>query len=159
MSTLWRGEISLAYNAFYIKSLSYGTPGTPLSFKECNNMQKPLFNFILPKMVINRNAERPVVFGTAQYGRMGLDHLETVQNYGQLQYLIGSHDTAGQLIRTMLEYAELEGGCSKNVLGEEYNIYAGAIIDKNWITEIWAQLALHKANLQVKRLWTLEKEG
>jgi hypothetical protein len=34
--------------------------------------------------------------------------------------------------------------------------HIGAIIDKNWITEMWAQLALHKANLQVKRLWTPE---
>jgi hypothetical protein len=84
LNTLWRGEISLAYNVFYMKSISYGTPGTPLSFKECNNVQKHVFNYILPKMGINLKAARSVVFGTAQYGGLGLDHLETVQNYGQL---------------------------------------------------------------------------
>jgi hypothetical protein len=44
---------------------------------------------ILPKMGIVRNAARKVVFGTAKYGGLGLDHLATIQNYSRLQYLIG----------------------------------------------------------------------
>jgi hypothetical protein len=65
--TLWKSEASLAYNAFYMQS-RYGTPATSLSYKECDDMQKPVVNSILANMVINRKEVRAVVFGTAQYG-------------------------------------------------------------------------------------------
>jgi hypothetical protein len=100
-------------------------------------MQKPVVNSILPKMGINRKAARALVFGTFQHGGIGLDHLETVKLYGQLQYLIGSiryNDTTGQLARMMLEFAKLECGCIGNVFEQDYERYHGTIIDKNWIT-------------------------
>jgi hypothetical protein len=89
-SKLWKSEARLAYNNFYMKSIGYRTPATSLSYQECNNMQKPVVNSILPKMGINRKEVRSVVFKTSQHGGLGLDHLSTVQLYGQLQYLLGS---------------------------------------------------------------------
>jgi hypothetical protein len=78
-SKLWKSETSLAYNAFYMKSIGYGTPATLMSYQECDNMQKPVVNSILPRMGINRKAVRAIVFGTSQHGGLGLDHLATVQ--------------------------------------------------------------------------------
>jgi hypothetical protein len=40
-SRLWKSEASLAYNAFYMKSIGYGTPATSLSYQECDNMKNP----------------------------------------------------------------------------------------------------------------------
>jgi hypothetical protein len=34
-STMWRGESAMAYNAFYMLSLGYGTPVTTLTKKDC----------------------------------------------------------------------------------------------------------------------------
>jgi hypothetical protein len=163
-SKLWKSEASLAYNAFYMKSIGYGTPATSLSYQECDNMQKPVVNSILPKMGINRKAVRAVVFRTSQHGGLGLDHLATVQLYGQLQYLIGSiqcNDTTGQLARMMLEFVKLEWGCIGNVFEQDYEQYNGTIIDKNWITEIWSHLQLYDAKIQINGLWTPEpgREG
>jgi hypothetical protein len=76
-STLQRGECSMAYGAYYLPSLAYGTPATTLSYKECEDVQRAVVAAILPKMGIVRNAARKVVFGTAKYCGMGLDHLET----------------------------------------------------------------------------------
>jgi hypothetical protein len=88
-STLQRGECSMAYGAYYFPSLAYGTPATTLSYEECEDVQRAVIAAILPKMGIVRNAARKVVFGTAKYGGLGLDHLATIQNYSRLQYLIG----------------------------------------------------------------------
>jgi hypothetical protein len=74
-STMWRGESSMAYNAFYMPSLGYGTPATTLSMKDCEEIQRPVVNTILPKMGIARTAPISVVFGTAQYEGLGLTHL------------------------------------------------------------------------------------
>ena len=67
----------MAYNSFYMSSLSYGgTSATPLTYKECEEIRKPVVNAILlPKMGINRNAPRAVTFTTSNFGGLGLDHL------------------------------------------------------------------------------------
>jgi hypothetical protein len=66
-------------------SLAYGTPETTLSYKECQDVQQAVVAAILPKMGIVRNAARKVVFGSAKYCGLGLDHLATIQNYSGLQ--------------------------------------------------------------------------
>jgi hypothetical protein len=67
----------MAYGAYYLPSLVYGTPATTLSYRECADVQRAVIAAILPKMGIVRSAARKVVFGTAKYGGLGLDHLAT----------------------------------------------------------------------------------
>jgi hypothetical protein len=58
-------------------------------------------NAILPKMEIARSAPRKVVFGTKQYGGLGLTHLAALQDNIRLQYLLGPlrfGDTTGELM-------------------------------------------------------------
>jgi hypothetical protein len=88
-SSLQMGECAMSYNSCYMASLGYGTAATFLSMDECKEIQKNPVNSILPKMGINRNTKREVVFGTTKYGGLGLTHLAAVKGYGQLQYLLG----------------------------------------------------------------------
>jgi hypothetical protein len=71
-STMWRGEIGIAYNYFYMPSLGYGTQAMTLTKKDCEEIQRPVVNAILPKMGIAREA---IVFGASQFGGLGLTHL------------------------------------------------------------------------------------
>jgi hypothetical protein len=106
-STLQRGECSMAYGVYYLPRLAYGTPATTLSYKECEDVQRAVVIAILPKMGIVRNAARKVVFGSAKYCGLGLDHLATIQNYSRLQYLIGhirSKSITSKLIHQQLDY-------------------------------------------------------
>jgi hypothetical protein len=96
-------------------SLVYGTPETTLSYKECEDVQRAVVAAILPKMGIVRNAARKVVFGSAKYCGLGIDHLATTQNYSRLQYLLGhirSKSITSSLIHQQLDYTQLEIGCS-----------------------------------------------
>jgi hypothetical protein len=117
-SSLWRNESAVAYNSFYLPSLGYGMCTTTLSFQECEDIQRPVINAILPKMGINRKESRAVVFGTAQFGGLGLDHLSTLQGHSRLQYLLGhiqcGHHT-GQLMIILIEYTQLECGTMENI--------------------------------------------
>jgi hypothetical protein len=63
-STMWRGKSAVAYNSFYMPSLGYWMPATTLTNEECEDIQRPVVNAILPKMGISRSAPRKVVFGT-----------------------------------------------------------------------------------------------
>jgi folate-dependent tRNA-U54 methylase TrmFO/GidA len=119
-------------------SLGYGKAATSLSMDECKEIQKPPVNAILPKMGINRNTKRDVVFGTTKYGGLGLTHLAAVQGYGQLQYLLGhlrSDDTSGTLYRILMEFTQLECGIEQEILSCDFDKYEKNILTPNWITE------------------------
>jgi hypothetical protein len=155
-STLQCGECSMAYGANYLPSLAYGTPATTLSYKECEDVQRAVVAAILPKIGIVRNAARKVLFGTAKYCGLGINHLATIQNYSRLQYLIGhirSKSITSKLIRQQLDYTQLESGCSEQVLSQDYNQYSQAILCPNWITAIRESLHACKASLAIHSDW------
>jgi hypothetical protein len=114
----------MAYNAFYMPSLGYGTHATTLSKKDCEEIKRPLVNAILPKMGIARTSKRAVVFGAAQYGGQSLTHLAALQGHTYLQYLLvhlHCGDATGSLVQMLLEYTQLECGCLGNPLAQDYN--------------------------------------
>jgi hypothetical protein len=88
-SSVWKGGPGLAYNSLYLHSLGYGTPSTTLTQQECYSIQKPVVNAILPKMGISRKSHRSVVFGTAQFDGLGMEHLSAHQGHRRLQCLMG----------------------------------------------------------------------
>jgi hypothetical protein len=63
-SSLWKGESGLVYNSFYLTSLGYGTPATPLIQQECYGIQKPVAYAFIPKIGIRRKPSRGVIFRT-----------------------------------------------------------------------------------------------
>jgi hypothetical protein len=129
-SSVWKWGSGLAYNSFYLPLIGYGTPATILTQQECYNIQKPVVNAILLKMGISRKAHRSVVFGTAQFGGLGLDHLAANQGHSRLQYIMGHlccNSTTGKLMRSMLDYTQLECGCAGNVLEQDYGRYSRVI--------------------------------
>jgi hypothetical protein len=155
-STLQCVECSMAYGAYYFPSLAYGTPATTLSYKEFEDFQRAVVAEILPKMGIVRNAAIKVVFVSAKYYGLGLNHLTTIQNYSRLQYLIGhirSKSITSKLIRQQLDYTQLEICCSAQVLGQDYNPYSQAILCPNWITSIWESLHACKASVPINSDW------
>jgi hypothetical protein len=126
-SSVWKGESGLAYNSFYLPSLGYGIPATTITQQECYNIQKPVVNSILPQNGISRKAHWSVVFGMAQFGGLGLEHLAAYQGHSRLQYLMGyliCNSTTGKLMQSMMDYTQLECGCSVNVLEQDYGRYS-----------------------------------
>jgi hypothetical protein len=121
-SSLWKSESAIAYTSLYLSSLGYDMCATTISLQECEDIQRPVINAILPKMGINRKAARAVVFRTAQFGGLGLDHLATLQGHSRLQYLSGHlrcGDHIGQPTRMTIEYTQLECGTMENILEQD----------------------------------------
>jgi hypothetical protein len=146
----------MAYNSCYMASLEYGTAATSLSMDECKEIQKTPVNAILPKMGINRNTKREVLFGTTKYGGLGLTHVAAVQGYGQLQYLLGhlrSDDTSGTLHQMLMEFIQLECGIEQEILSCDFDKYEKNILTQNWITECCRFLKLCGATVQTTGTW------
>jgi hypothetical protein len=125
-STVWRGESGMAYNSCNMPILVYGTPAMTLARKNCEEIQRPIVNAILPKMGIARSAPRVVVFGTAKFGGIGIMHLAALQGHIILQYLLGNLRcgyATGRFVQMLLEYTQLECGCRGNLLAQDYDKY------------------------------------
>jgi hypothetical protein len=137
-------------------SMAYGTPATALSYKECEDVQRAVAAVIIPKMGIVPNAARKVVFGSAKYCGLGIDHLETIQNYSRLQFLIGhirSVSITSKFICQQLDCTQLKIGCPAQVLHQDYNRYSQAILCPNWTTAIWDSLHTCKASVAINSDW------
>jgi hypothetical protein len=94
-------------------------------------------------MVFAWSAPGAVIFGTAQFGCLGITHLAAMQGHTRLQYLLGylqCGDATGRLIQMVLEYTQLECGCHGNPLVHYYNNYSALLINTNWITEVWEHI-------------------
>jgi hypothetical protein len=107
-------------------------------------------------MGIVRNAARKVVFGSAKYCGLGLDHLATTQNYSRLQYLICNirrKRITSKLIHQQLDYTHLEIHFLSQVLGQDYNRYSQAILCPKWITAIWESLHACYASAAIHSDW------
>jgi hypothetical protein len=140
-------------------SLGYGTPSMTLTKKYCEEIQNTVMNDILPKMGIARSAPRVIVFGTAQFGGLGLTYLAALQGHTRLKYLLvhlRCGDEMGRLMEIRLEYTQLECGCRGNPLAQNYNNYSPLIISTNWIMEVWEHIHTCKATVEVDGVWQPE---
>jgi hypothetical protein len=107
-------------------------------------------------MGISRKAHRSVVFGTAQFGGLILEHLAAYKGHNRLLYLMGHiccNSTTGNLMRSMLDYTQLECGCSGNILKQDYRRYSRVLMTENWITGIWEHLYSCKSTLKIIVEW------
>jgi hypothetical protein len=136
--------------------MGYWTPFMTLNKKDCEDIQRPVVNAILPKMGIARTAPRAVVFGTAQFRGLGLTHLMVLQGHNRLQYLLGHlryGDATWRLMQMLLEYTQFECGCRGNPLAQDYNNYSALLINMDWIMEVWEHLQTCKAKVEIDCLW------
>jgi hypothetical protein len=56
-------------------------------------------------------------------------------------------------MRSMLDYTQVECGCSGNVLEEDYERYSRVLLTENWITGIWEHLHSCKSTLKITAEW------
>jgi hypothetical protein len=61
-------DASLAYNCYYIASISYTLAATKMSVNLCDAIQSPVICATLNRMEINRNVARKIVFGPKTLG-------------------------------------------------------------------------------------------
>jgi hypothetical protein len=68
---------------------------------------------LLPKLHVNRNTSRSIVFGPERYGGLALPNLHTITSSYKLKLFLGHlrlNDRTGQLIHIDLTYIQLLSG-------------------------------------------------
>jgi hypothetical protein len=63
------------------------------------------------------------------------------------------NSTTGKLMRSMVDYTQLECRCTGNVLEQDYGRYSSVIMIENWLTAIWEHLHSCNSNLNITAKW------
>jgi hypothetical protein len=134
-----REDALWSYISYYIPQVGYSIPVLSLSEKECQTIQSPAVQAILPKMHINRNTSRAIVFGPTAYGGLGLPHLYPHSNFKKLTLFLGHlrlQDKTGKLIMIGLSHIQLIVGSGVLFLNQQYDKF-GKEVPGGWLSSVW----------------------
>lgn len=81
-------NVAIALTTTIWRTLSYPLLATVFTKEECEEIMRPAIRAALPKMGLNRNFPRDVVFGAKEYQGLGVQHLLTLQSIEPLKNVI-----------------------------------------------------------------------
>ena len=85
-----RPEATIAYQSRWLSVVGFYTPITCFTRRQCEKLQVPIYQAILPKMGYNRHIPLAIRYKPAKYGGTGLVHVYTEQVIKHLQFLVGT---------------------------------------------------------------------
>jgi len=115
-----------SYFLYFLPKLTFPLMAMTFTEAQCNQIQSPALNALLPKLHINRKTARSIVHGPLLYGGLNLPHLYTSQGLHQLKFLLGhprAQDKTSKLIIIGHEYVQLLVGMTENFLNIDYSTY------------------------------------
>lgn len=87
-SAMTRYNASLIYQVWYKPALSYPLYHKHFTHPQCNAIQSPFINAILPKMGFNRHMPRAIIFGPSLLGRAALADAKVEQTVNHIPNMI-----------------------------------------------------------------------
>jgi hypothetical protein len=154
-SRFTKEEAYLSYITVLFPKLRFPLPVLTLTELQCNRIQSPAIQAVLPKMHVNRHTSRAIVFGPLELGGLNLPHVYTTQCIGQLQLLLGHvkmKDKTGTLIMISVSQLQLLVGSNNRFFHLPFPAYA-KWIESGWLTSIWNFMHRIKFKLHLKDQW------
>jgi hypothetical protein len=137
-SRLSRSDALTSYIQYLLPKLRYQPPLLPITRKQCAILMTILLRALLPKLNINRNTARSIVYGPSSLSGLNLPHIFTVQGIDKLHLFLGHlrlGDRAGDLLHINLSYIQLVTGLGMFFLNKDYQLYTW--IEEGWLTSLW----------------------
>ncbi len=109
----------LAFHSTIWKSLTYLLPALNLSKADCEQIMRPILQYLLPAIGVCRNFPRSLVYTSEKYMGIGLKHLHSTQEIYRLKDLLSHvyrHTNMCKLYRNTLENMILEVGMGTDIL-------------------------------------------
>jgi hypothetical protein len=113
---------------------------------------------LLPKLHVNRNTARSIIYGPEKYGGLALPNLYTTTSMDKLRLFLGHlrlQDRTGQLIHIDLTYLQLLSGIGTFFLIEDAASFSW--LESGWITSLWEFTSGHALKFLYPGQWTPPK--
>ena len=121
------------------KSLFFPLRATTLTEKECNRIQAPIINTVLPLCGFARNFPRAIAHASTDamglgiqnlFSRQGIEHILALVQHGAAPTITGS------LIRATIESLKVECGVSTAIFTYPFQ-RVEKYVTKTWVTHAW----------------------
>ena len=151
-SPLSHNESMVVYRMYFIPKMRYPLSITKFKQKECNDIQSKFYKYALPKMGINRNTPRAMLFGPIEMGGAGLFDIYTAQieqHIIQITHHIRRQDQVGKAFICNLKAYETTIGSGQPLF--DLNPWKYCYGEKNsTIFFLWRISRFWKLNVTVK---------
>jgi Reverse transcriptase (RNA-dependent DNA polymerase) len=144
-----RYEAWTVYHSYYMPQLLYSMAASDFTRAQCDNLQAPVVQAILPLLGFNRNTVRTFVFGPNKFGGLGLADLYTETYTQRIESLIvhtRSNTSIGNLMIINLGLINLLTGKTTSYLESSVLI---KYIQKNWFTGIHEFLVTNDITVKI----------
>lgn len=138
-SNLSRQAALTSYVHYLLPKLCYQPPLLSLTRNQCNKLMTPILQALLPKLHINRNMVRSIIYGPVILGGLSIPNLYTVQGLDKVQLFLGHirlGDCTGKLLHINLTYVHLLSSSSHFFLNKHHDQYSW--VETSWMTSLWA---------------------
>jgi hypothetical protein len=126
-----------------------------LNENTCYSIQAPTLAALLPKLHLNRNIARSIVFGPIKYGGLAIKTLYSIQNIGQLTLFVGhsrEKDKTSTLLNISISHMQLSVGTCTSVLQLPFSTY-GAWLESYWLVSFWRFLQRASLSINLTPQW------
>ena len=149
------------YESRYRAIARYPLPVTLFSRKECDMIQKPFIHALLPKLGINRNTPRVIIYGPKSLGGLELMDLRIEQVTAQWETTVGHLrrlDRAGHGLYINAHDLQVELGSSTPFYLLDDSIYDYATTNTRW-QYLWKATKQLELRMEIFDFWTPKKRG
>jgi hypothetical protein len=153
-----RRQAKTAYCMSYIPALAYSLASMNLSEDKLNKIQSQAIGNFLQKMGYEKLFPRAVVYGTTDYGGLGLNQLYSTSMCQKIEIILGNvnkRSSLGEGIILNLGWVQIHSGISIPVL-ESFQLVL--YIQPNWFNHIHLFLMQINAIIRIRGLWVPEKQ-
>ena len=145
-----------------LPKLDYSLQASYFTEKQCTTIDKAINAAFLPRLRINRNTKRDVIYGPGKYGGLELPDCHTRQTQHHIKYMLKHlrwNQTVGGDIITTLDNIQLASGFVTPIL--EKTDPPIDYIDNGWILDLRCRLHKIGATMWIEDAWQpkLQREG
>jgi hypothetical protein len=154
-SKLPREAALLSYNVYLLPKIGYPLPAMSLSENTCYSIQAPTLLALLPKLHLNRNIARSIVFGPIKYGGLAIKTLYSIQSIGQLTLFIRhsrEKDKTSTLLNISISQIQLSVGTCTSILELPFSTY-GVWLESYWLVSFWRFMQRSSLRITLTPQW------
>ena len=159
-STATPHDAYMIYTFRYCPALFYCLRVTYFTQKECDKIQAPFMNVLLPKLRINRHIKRAVVWGPPRFGGLGFKDMSTEQLVQGTEHAIKHIRSATATGRTFIVTAsayQLYLGTNRPFFRDDPSTMPHRLpATRNRMTFLWEELSKIDCYLDIPTMWTPE---
>jgi hypothetical protein len=153
-SRITRQEALTSYIQYLLPKLRFQPPVLSISQQDCDKLMPIILAALLPKLHVNRNTTRSIIYGPEKYGGLALPNLYTTTSADKLRLFLGHlrlQDRTGQLIHIDLTYLQLLSGIGTFLLNQDAASFPW--LETGWITSLWEFTSKHSLTFLYPKQW------